>query len=413
MAVAASAALLQPSVAHASAGDLDTRFSSDGKATAFAEGSVATSIAVDSQGRTVAAGYVVAGEVDVAVARFLPDGKLDPQFSGNGRAVFDVGGADYAFDMVVLAGDGLAIAGRSTGKNDRAFVLRLTNAGKPRAQFGGGDGLVKVSFDRASQAATAIDVAPGGRLVIGGWASNGTTSSSTLARLLPDGHLDDSFGGDGRITPSLSTGAEQVRDVEALEDGSVLATGEAEVDGEPRFSLFKVDTSGKPDAAFANEGVRLTDFGPGADTANALAVDASGRIVVAGKAANHGAYDWAFARYDAHGMLDDTFGGQGKVVLDMTSSVEEATDVTLSNGRVVAVGRIRGPDSLDLGVVRLRAGGALDPGFGNDGMVLVDVFGSTDAGRGVALRPNGKIEVAGEAWRDAARRFLVARLLAA
>lgn len=413
LAVAAAAALLLPSVARTAPGDLDPRFSSDGIATAFRSGGVATSIAVDSQGRTVIAGYAISDEVDLAVARFLPDGKPDPSFGGNGRARFDVGDADYAFDMVVLAGDGLALAGRSTGKkNDRAFVLRLTNAGKPRTLFGGGDGLVKIDFGKATQVAGAIAVSPGGRLVIGGYVSNGTTSSSALARLLPDGRLDDSFAGDGRMTPSLSTGAEQVHDVAVLADGSILAAGEAEVDGQPRFSLFKASSEGALDRTFANEGVRLTDMGPGADVANALAADGGGRIVLAGRASNAGRYDWGIARYDAAGMLDDTFGVKGKVVLEMTSSVEEATDVALSGGRIVVVGRIRGATSLDLGVVRLRAGGALDPDFGVGGTVLVDLYGSTDVGRGVALRPNGKIEVAGEAWRDAAPRFLAIRLLA-
>ena len=87
--------------------------------------------------------------------------------------------------------------------------------------------------------------------------------------------------------------------------------------------------------------------------------------------------------------------------------------LALDSGRSpqeASVGRIRGKGD-DLGVVRLRSRGGLDRSFGNDGIVRIDVYGSTDAGSAAALQTNGKLVVAGQTWRAGVPRFLVARLL--
>ena len=73
------------------------------------------------------------------------------------------------------------------------------------------------------------------------------------------------------------------------------------------------------------------------------------------------------------------------------------------------VGRIHGTGD-DIGVVRLKAGGALDTTFSGDGIVRIDVSGTTDAASPRLLQPNGKLVVAGQTWRGGLPRFVAGRV---
>ena len=401
--------------AEAAPGDLDTSFGGDGLVGAFPKGSIATAVAVDPGGRIVVVGYTLDGHVDVAVARFLADGTPDPAFGGgDGRVRVDLGGADYAFDLALDAGGGMAIAGqRTTDDADVAFVVRLGHRGAPTSAFGGGDGIVTVDYGKRYQGASALAFTPKGRLVLGGFTSNGATSRSALARLMPDGRRDGSFSNDGLLTLGLSGGAEQVNDLLVLQDGWIVAAGYAEVGLQPRFSLMRVRGRGVLDATFGTTaGFTLTNLGPGADIGNALTLQPDGKLVLVGSAANGPRDDWGLARYGFRGRPDPTFDRDGILILPFTAAAEEATGVVPWGSRLVVAGRAHDATTGDdLTIVRLKSGGGLDTTFGGDGKVLVDGgTAGTDTAHAVALQSNGKIVVVGETWRHKAPRFVVTRL---
>jgi uncharacterized delta-60 repeat protein len=401
--------------AAAAPGDLDPSFSKDGAVTTFPLGGIATSVAIDHRGRVVVAGYTLDGEVDVAVARFRSGGVLDPDFGGgDGRIRVDLGGADYGLDLVVLPDDGIAVTGVTTRPDrERPFILRLGRRGAPTSTFGGG-GVVRVNFDRPSQSASAIGLSAKGRFVIGGYVSNGTTTRSALARVMPDGSLDKGFAGDGRVVLDLSDGSEAIHDLLVLDGGQVVVAGEADVGLQPRFLVARLLGNGALDRDFGlGKGVTLTDIADGADVALAIARQNDGKLVLAGRAAKGDRHDWAVARYGGRGRPDPTFGGDGALVLKMTSASEEATGVVAQGARIVVAGRAQHGGSLDLAVARLKSGGGLDRTFSGDGVRYVDVSdGRTDAARAVALQPNGRIVAAGETWIGGSPRFAVVRLLA-
>jgi len=80
------------------------------------------------------------------------------------------------------------------------------------------------------------------------------------------------------------------------------------------------------------------------------------------------------------------------------------------DGKALIVGRIRGTHD-DFGVIRLKAGGALDTSFSGDGILRIDIAGSTDAAADGLRQPNGKLVIAGQAWRNGVPRFGLARIL--
>jgi uncharacterized delta-60 repeat protein len=399
-------ALCVPTSALAAPGDLDPTFGGSGVVTAFPPGAVATAVGIDGRGRITAVGYTIARRPDILVARFLPNGSPDPSFGGDGRVRVDLGGADYAFDVAVTGAGAVAIAGRRTKAKDRMVVVRLRTDGTRPAGFGH-DGIAFIDFGTARQSADAIAFTPQGRIVTGGFITNGAMVRSALARLSPTGTLDTSFSGDGLARFDIGTGAEQIQDLLVLPGGSIVATGFAENLQDPRMSVLKVLGTGRLDASFGRSpGFTTVDVGPGGDAANALTRTPGGGYLLAG--ASDG--DWAVVAIRPNGMIDAPYGTNGRVVLGLSPVFEEATDILTVGARTLVVGRLRGTGD-DIGVVRLKPDGSRNLAFGTNGIVRVDVHGSRDAAAGAVAQNNGRLVMAGQAWRAGHPHFVVARLL--
>ena len=157
---------------------------------------------------------------DFAIARLLPNGQLDNNFDADGRVTiaFDLGGTnvDQAAgialqrdDRIVLAGP-VALAGGGSSSSDFGIV-RLHPDGTLDAGFGIG-GMTIVPFDLApngNDLALSVIEQANGRLLLAGGAMHDTATSAlsaALARLLPDGSLDLSFGVSGKRTYQLGLG---------------------------------------------------------------------------------------------------------------------------------------------------------------------------------------------------------------
>src|SRR5439155_21016656 len=110
------------------------------------------------------------------------------------------------------------------------------------------------------------------------------------------------------------------------------------------FALARYHPDGSLDSSFGTEGVVLTDVG---GEARALVLQADGKIVVAGSGAGSSNADFALARYNANGSLDDTFGVAGLVLTDPlgNGSAHEASALVLQpDGKIVVVGTSSFPD---------------------------------------------------------------------
>jgi len=403
---------LLPGVASAAPGDPDTFFSHDGKQTAFANGAIATAVAVDHHDRIVLAGYTLTAHPDVALARFTPAGRLDPTFGNGGRVVTDLGANDYAFDLAIGSDGGIVVVGeRSTSATDRVFVQRYRPNGTLDPGFADG-GTALAGFGRRFQTANAVTITPTGRIVIAGSTSNGITSRSAVARFLRDGRLDDTFGGDGRVTTDVSPSGEQLTDVLMQPDGKIVAVGWAEGSLVPAFSAVRYMGDGRLDDGFDWDGVARMDVSLGSDKGLGAALQPDGGLVIVGSAAANGRDEWGIVRVGPHGHLDDTFGYRGLLVTEFGPGYDEAAAVSVqANGRLVVVGRIRSGSKDDMGLLRLRPGGRHDLTFGAGGRVLCDFAEGSDAARDLTIQPNGKILVIGEVVIDRVRRFGVARYL--
>src|SRR5262245_5160909 len=139
----------------------------------------------------------------------------------------------------------------------------------------------------------------------------------------------------------------------------------------------------------------VTPIGTAWDYGLAVKIDGSGRIVVAGNSQNP-TFDFAVARYNANGTLDPTFNGTGKVVTPIGAGTDGGDAVAIDgSGRIVVAGSSVNGINRDFAVARYDANGTLDPTFNGTGKVTTDVGGARDDGNAVAIDSSGRIVVAG------------------
>jgi uncharacterized delta-60 repeat protein len=101
--------------------------------------------------------------------------------------------------------------------------------------------------------------------------------------------------------------------------------------------LARYTDTGVLDTAFNNTGMVTTAIGQSAE-ANGVAIDASNKIIVAGKSSANGNQNFAIARYNPNGTADITFGG-GYVTTDFGPTNDNAKAVAIDiDGKIVAAG---------------------------------------------------------------------------
>ena len=251
-----------------------------------------------------------------------------------------------------------------------------------------GDGKV-LTDSRGFEAADALVVQPDGKLVAAGGFFRGRASGVALARYNPDGSLDGSFGGDGRVLTSLGGTNITFTFVNALvlqPDGKLVALGVGVVDAFSDVAdliLARYHPDGSLDASFGAGGVVRTDFG-GGDSADTLVLQRDGKLVAAGRRRSgpigNQVQDLILARYHSDGSLDASFGAGGFVV----ESNNGANALLLQpDGKLVAAGSSR--------LFRFNPDGSLESSFSGDAPVVVFGF-SLNA---LALQADGKLVAAG------------------
>ena len=179
---------------------------------------------------------------------------------------------------------------------------------------------------------------PDGKLVVAGASGGPSDYRFALARYLPDGRLDDTFGTGGKVTTDFGSPSFAGAGALVLQpDGKLVAAG----GGAPISQLAGTDfvmarylPDGRLDPTFGTGGRVITDFG-GGDIALALVLQPDGKLVAAGfsefQSPNpipHDERDFALARYLPDGRLDPTFGTGFEVnVNDLVNFVVQSTSL--------------------------------------------------------------------------------------
>jgi uncharacterized delta-60 repeat protein len=208
------------------------------------------------------------------------------------------------------------------------------------------------------------------------------------------GDLDSSFGVGGKVVTDVSGLTEESgEDVAVQPDGKILLAGFAlnSTNGTDDFVVLRYNSDGSLDTTFGIDGQVFTDFGNSTDWALAIALQAGGRILVAGLASTSDLVrTFAVARYNINGDLDQSFGIGGKATVIFTrnnkksgtSTASMVWDIAIqSDGRIV----LAGDADAKFGLARLNPDGSLDPSFGVDGKMIASLGGPTGGSAAYAV----------------------------
>ncbi len=327
----------------------------------------------------------------------LGSGSLDATFSGDGTLSLAIANGDDVARAIAIQPDGkLLVAGWSdSGGGDFDFaLLRLNGDGSLDSTFSG-DGVAVsalASIDKAYDLALQAD----GGIVVVGDASLAGASDFLVMRFDAHGVLDPTFSGDGLLTHALSAVDDSARAVAIQADGKIVVAGSSGYD----FALARYDSSGNPDATFSGDGVFTGSFGDNTSAVSAMALQEDGKIIVAGYGWSGSSWDFGVARLTASGTLDTTFSGDGKTLisLDAGTTLETVNAIALQvDGKILLAGNSKGSGSgnqQDAVLIRLNADGSLDTGFAGGGVIRLNTS-AVDDFNAIQVQADGKILAAG------------------
>jgi uncharacterized delta-60 repeat protein len=297
-------------------GTLDTTFGDNGKVmTSFGDparcNAQAEAAALEPDGRIVAAGvaHCVKAGLDsrFVVARYDTDGTLDTSFSADGKVQTNFTSQYDKLADVVVQPDGKIVVGGTAAYwmvdipdalEERAALARYNLDGTLDSTFGGGDGKVTTSFHSrlcgGSNESYGLAIQPDGKIVEGGSAGCAATVGDSphprwaFVRYQPNGKLDPTFGGDGRVVTIFraeACGDWMYGGVAIQANGKIVAAGTTGCTT-LRFTLARYRTTGRLDSAFGSGGKVQTSFGTGPGCASGtwwgLAIQADQKIVASG-----------------------------------------------------------------------------------------------------------------------------------
>jgi uncharacterized delta-60 repeat protein len=355
----------------------------------FGDGEVANQAPLTFGGNPIAVepdGAVIAGSFDTSpdgnysssLSRITPAGKLDGSFGNQGNV------ATVRPAALLTQKDGriLAVSGSDSYPSPFAVARFLPN-GAPDLSFGS-MGIAQSAIGFYSGYATAAALQPDGKIVVAGASLNAPGQYQfTLVRYRSDGTPDPSFGVGGVVVTPLFLYDDEARAVTIQPDGKIVVAGgvQGPADTFPRwFALARYTADGRLDPTFGTGGIVMADTGW---SAQAVALDSAGRILVAG--------GQTLARYDSAGRPDPSFGVGGGKSLDFQAQ----TMALQANGKIVLGGLTfisgsKGDDQV-AAVECFTMAGVIDPSFAFSPFDALKLSTIPSAVTTLAVAPDGGI----------------------
>ena len=336
-------------------GTLDTTFGSGGRVRTDFPGlaAVPSAVVIQADGKIVVAGgafplFTFAGNFQVV--RYNSNGSLDRSFGNGGIVTTTFPEGSYAFD-VALQPDGKIIAAGTVfvdfnpgEMSDTDFALaRYNSDGSLDTTFGNG-GMVTTDFFGNEDDAFSILIQPDGKIVAVGSANDPATFYDfAAARYLSNGTIDTTFGVAGKVSTDFGDqNFDRARSAALQADGKIVAAGFAisQNGGVQNFAVARYTSNGVLDTTFSRDGKTQIDFGNCCQSATKVLLQSDGKIItVGGSNGESSEDDFLLARLNSRGSLDATFGVGGEVRTSFGDLNGGANGATLqSDGKIVAVG---------------------------------------------------------------------------
>ena len=361
------------------AGVLDANFGNNGIIdTNFSMNySVSTSLVIDKQNNIIIGGSEFDNNNNntYAFAKYLPTGQLDTTFGNQGIVITDLSNDNYFYNgfngpfifnkiIAVDNNNNIIFSGTVGQQQDYNIVLaRYLSNGQIDLSFGvNGYVLTDFSGNDSSQAfSVQVDLCD--NIVVAGLDtdSNGNNNYA-LAKFLPTGMIDLSFGNQGFIVSDFSGNDNSVALSLAIDQQNNIIVAGSNNDS---YAFSKYSASGDLIVTI------VTNFGYYNDysAAFSVAIDQQNNIIIGGiQNDNYSSSNYALAKYDQNGDIITSFGDNGTIIADFSGndySSGLSVVVDLQNNIIIG-----GFSNGYYALAKYNQNGVLDTTFGNGGSII-------------------------------------------
>ncbi|MBL4662956.1 MAG: T9SS type A sorting domain-containing protein [Flavobacteriaceae bacterium] len=327
-------------------------------------------------------------------ASFSQDGQLDASFGDNGFVQSDFFGLlDFGFDVAQQNDEAILAVGSSEIEPDKFVptLARFLPDGNLDTSFGV-DGVVVTDYNTQFGIDSYFNVVipENQKIVTGGHFGSSSSHNIMLARYLSNGNLDPSFGNDGIAITDLGDD-DRFRDMEILNNGKILILGTSKVNGY-KLTFIQHLPDGSLDPSFGNNGILVTNKTVLSDAVLTLNVLEDNKILVSGEIGG----EIKLLKYESDGNLDLSFGDDGVVITTPSSSYKSPLDIDAEGKIIVGLNRSVGNNESEGYLKRFLPDGSLDTSFGINGEAIINYVNFRPVS--IIIQPNQQILILGDAY---------------
>jgi uncharacterized delta-60 repeat protein len=273
----------------------------------------------------------------------------------------------------------IAVKGQNAGDIDSTFGINgFANSGQQVfiSQFG------------------SVLIQPDNKIVCVQRVGSNSVYDIALARFLPDGSLDNSFGNGG--VALTVTSINETPTWAVLHNSGKILVGSSAFEGSSNFGVISCYTgTGLPDHSFGVNGNYISKF-PGSlsDGLGPVSVLPNGRIIAGGSTHSNSSFSNTLIKLLPNGTLDSAFGINGRTE---GNNMHVFSIALQKDGKILLGGRT----TKKMAITRFTPEGDLDPTFGESGLVEID-YNPTHMSwaENLFVLPNGNIIAAGSTSTD-------------
>ena len=367
---------------------------------------IASAMSLQYDGMIVVSGFCNAS---FTLLKYTPEGRLDPSFGTGGVVKTIHKTVEDRSSATLVLGDGKILMAGSLYDNNAMYfaMVRYQPDGNWDTTFGN-KGLIVRSIGEGDDVATSMALQPDGKIIVAGSSTNGNYEDFALVRFNYNGTMDSTFGKNGMVISNISSGDDRIAAVTLQRDGKIVAAGSANTD----FGVARYLPNGEPDRSFGANGIVIKSLQNGEDLAQGVTIQPDGKIIVAGSSFNGDNFDFAVARFTPEGRLDKTFGKEGIVLTPVGDGDDKVNALALQpDGKIILAGSSDNGAANDIALMRFSNSGTADESFGKKGLVITSVQKGDENAYCIALQKDLKIVVAGNSNNGFNNDFIIIRYL--
>jgi uncharacterized delta-60 repeat protein len=260
----------------------------------------------------------------------------------------------------------------------------------------------------------------GENIFLGGYLNSGNNTLFSVGKFSISGTVDSSFGStNGTVQTSVGAGQSNVSNFAVQSDLKLIAAGSfTPLVPIGKIALVRYNQDGSVDNTYGTQGKVLIDYSTSYLSISKVLVQPDEKTVVVGDVYYSGFSTTAsffLTRFKNDGTPDYSFGNSSMVTTSFASNSRDyPRDATIqSDGKIIVIGASNGPSFGPCIVARYLSDGSLDTTFGQSGKMFLKIPDTFSFFcKHVAAQTDGKIVVAGYGDSALGRSIQIVRLAA-